>query len=197
MINVELAYFIIVTAVAAVALRRLNHSVTAYMLQGVIMSTIFIMIGFWPLAAITLITKVIVTPALLFFAIKSTVNRETPPSFGGIGSILFMVAGIVGLFVTLSGVLSIEFIVAISLFFLGFYVLTARRDLIKNVIGFLFLENGVLLTLVFLAPHLPETIEIGIAADAIITVVVLLYVITGIHKKLQTTDTKSLVELKW
>ena len=79
---------------------------------------------------------------------------------------------------------------------LGLWVLLVRRDAAKAVIGLVLMENGVHLSLVTLAPTLPETTIIGIITNVIITVWFLLYLAGRIYQTLGTTDTAKLSELK-
>ena len=70
--------------------------------------------------------------------------------------------------------------VASTVFALGLYSVLTRRDAIKTVIGLCLLENGVHLSLVSLAPELPETALFGVATEVVVTVFLLLYVIAGV-----------------
>jgi hydrogenase-4 component E len=81
-------------------------------------------------------------------------------------------------------------------FVLGLYCLLTRRDAIKAVIGLCLLENGVHLSLVTLAPDLPETTLFGIATEVVVAVFLLLYVIVGVRKAFGTTNTSELRELR-
>ena len=78
------------------------------------------------------------------------------------------------------------------MFALGLYCVLTRRDAIKTVIGLCLLENGVHLTLVSLAPELPETALFGVATEVVVTVFLLLYVIAGVRQEFGTTDTFAL-----
>ena len=65
------------------------------------------------------------------------------------------------------------------------------------MIGLCLLENGVHLSLVSLAPGLPETALFGVATEVVVTVFLLLYVIGGVRQVFGSTDTFMLRELKW
>ncbi len=60
--------------------------------------------------------------------------------------------------------------VASTVFVLGLYCVLTRRDAVKTVIGLCLLENGVHLSLVSLAPELPETALFGVATEVVVTV---------------------------
>ncbi len=86
--------------------------------------------------------------------------------------------------------------VASTVFALGLYCVLTRRDAIKTVIGLCLLENGVHLSLVSLAPRMPETALFGVATEVVVTVFLLLYVIAGVRQEFGTTDTLALKELQ-
>jgi hydrogenase-4 component E len=86
--------------------------------------------------------------------------------------------------------------VASTVFALGLYAVLTRRDAFKTVIGLCLLENAVHLSLVSLAPELPETALFGVATEVVVTVYLLLYVIGGVRKEFGTTDTFRLRELR-
>ena len=53
------------------------------------------------------------------------------------------------------------------------------------MIGLCLLENAVHLSLVSLAPELPETAVFGVATEVVVTVYLLLYVIGGVNRSLE------------
>jgi hydrogenase-4 component E len=83
-----------------------------------------------------------------------------------------------------------------TVFVLGLYAVLTRRDAVKTVIGLCLLENGVHLSLVSLAPGMPETALFGVATEVVVTVALLLYVISGVRQEFGTTDTFELRELQ-
>jgi hydrogenase-4 component E len=95
------------------------------------------------------------------------------------------------------GVFRTNLAVASTVFALGLYAVLTRRDAIKTVIGLCLLENGVHLSLVSLAPGLPETALFGVATEVVVTVFLLLYVIVGVRQVFGSTDTFKLRELRW
>ena len=94
-------------------------------------------------------------------------------------------------------VLRTNLAVAATVFVLGLYALLTRRDAIKAVIGLCLLENAVHLSLVSLAPTLPETALFGVASEVVVAAWLLLYVIQGVYREFGTTDTTRLTELQW
>jgi hydrogenase-4 component E len=201
----------------AAELRNLRWSVVAITLQSLFLAGILATFAhiaanptlyWWSLTA--LITKVILIPYLLWLYIRQLPTAETRPWLGTIPSVAVMLILAVVFYSFLHT--NVQFIapsleaaleparsnlaLSLTICTLGLWVLLVRRDAAKAVIGLVLLENGVHLSLVTLAPTLPETTIIGIVTNVIITVWLILYLAGRIFQALGTTDTAMLSELK-
>ncbi len=217
--NLIITLFLIhfVASLFAAELRNLRLSVVAICVQSLFLASIlfaFAKLGanptlyWWSLTA--LVTKVMLIPGLLWIYLRRFPAREIRPYLGPVPSVLIMLL----LVVIFYGFIHthVEFIaptpeatiepartnltLALVISSLGLYVLLVKRDTVKVVIGLVLLENGVHLSLMTLAPTLPETAIIGIVTNVIITVWLLLYLSGRIYVSLKTTDTSSLSKLK-
>lgn len=208
----------LIASIAAVEFRNLRLSTFALCIQSIFLSCIFaafVYVGknpslyLWCISCV--ITKVIIIPWLLLIYIRRLPNQEeVKPIIGVRVNLAILCASLVILYRFIHT--NIEFIaptpqatveparscltIAFIIFALGVYVLVARRDAIKMVIGLCLLENGAHLSLVTLAPTLPETTIIGIATNVVVAAYLLLYLTGGIYKQLGTTDTLELSRLK-
>ena len=207
----------LIASVLAVEIRNLRLATIAICVQAFFLSSIFTAFAplfsnpslYW-LGLTVFITKVIIIPWLLFIYIRRLPKAEVTPLVGYTLSILILAAILVIFYRFVHT--SIEFIaptpeamaeparscLALSfiIFALGLYVLVARKDAVKIVIGLCLLENGVHLSLVTLAPRLPETTVIGIATNVVVAAWLLLYLTGRIFKTVGSTDTSILSELK-
>jgi len=211
-----LSLSLVITSVAAVEMRRLKFSIVAYLCQallivGLLLSFASVNKALYWWAATAFVTKVVLTPWFLFRAIRGVDDRETKPVIGFGPSAVIVALLMMGFFrLTHSGaallsptgmgqlgVFRTNLAVASTVFALGLYTVLTRRDAIKAVIGLCLLENGVHLSLVSLAPGLPETALFGVATEVVVTVFLLLYVIGGVRQVFGSTDTFRLRELRW
>lgn len=211
-----LSLTMVITSVAAVEMRRLRFSAVAYLCQALLM--VSLLLSFAPVnhalywwAATALVTKVILTPLFLFRALHGADDRELRPVIGFGPSVIVTGLLMVSFFrlthsrvalLAPSDLAQLEVFrtnlaVASTVFALGLYAVLTRRDAIKTVIGLCLLENGVHLSLVSLAPGLPETALFGVASEVVVTVFLLLYVIGGVRKEFGSADTFKLRELRW
>jgi hydrogenase-4 component E len=211
-----LSLILVITSVAAIEMRRLKFSVVAYVAQALLIVSLLLCFAtvnkalYW-WAGTALITKAILTPWFLFRSIRGTNDRELKPVIGFGPSVIVAALLMLGFFqlthgqvkllaptgIAQLGVFRTNLAVASTVFALGLYAVLTRRDAIKAVIGLCLLENGVHLSLVSLAPELPETALFGVATEVVVTVYLLLYVIGGVRQEFGSTDTFRLRELKW
>jgi hydrogenase-4 component E len=206
---------VVITSVLAMELRRLKLSAIAYVAQALLIVALLASFArvnhalYW-WAGTALLTKAVLIPWFLFRYIGRTRELEEPPLVG-FGPSVAVAAVLMILFFRLTHgqadllapsalareeVFRTNLAVASTVFVLGLYSLLTRRDAVKLVIALCLLENGVHLSLVSLAPELPETALFGIASEVVVTVFILLYVIEGVYREFGTTDTFRLRELQ-
>lgn len=214
----NLALAMMLTSLAAVELRSLKLAAYFYLAQALLMVSILLAVAFathseWLLvwAVVALITKAgLISWLLLRYIKRSGVPHEAPPFVDFAPSLLLAAALMVGfyklthaqaLFLSPIGAPIVEpyrtnLAVAFTLLVIGLYGIITRRDAFKAVIGLCLLENGVHLSLVSLAPGMPEMPIIGLVTEVFISVWMLLHVISGVQKEFGSTDTAQLRTLR-
>jgi hydrogenase-4 component E len=78
----------------------------------------------------------------------------------------------------------------------GFLLLTTRKKAITQVVGYLFLENGIFLFGLLLLEAMPFLVEIGVLLDLFTGVFVMGIIIHHINREFASTSTEHLTELK-
>ncbi|MCS7254084.1 MAG: NADH-quinone oxidoreductase subunit K [Armatimonadota bacterium] len=208
----------LIASLVAAELRNLRAAIWALVVQSFLLACIIASFAFvwnnytlliW--AFITIATKVVIIPALLFYMLHITsLTVELRPLIGLRASLLFGTVLIVVFywilrtyiyFVAPTQAAMVEparssLTVAFCIFSLGVYVLITRRDVIKVVIGLHLLENGAHLALITLAPALPTTTKLGIWTNVVVAAYMIVKLTEGIYKTLGVTDTLALSELK-
>jgi len=214
----NLALAMMVTSLAAVELRSLRLAAYAYLAQALLMVSILLAVALathseWLLvwAVVALITKAgLISWLLLTYIRRAGVTREAAPYVDFAPSLLVASVLMIGfyklthaqaLFLSPAAAPIVEpyrtnLAVAFTLFALGLYGIITRRDAIKAVIGLCLLENGVHLSLVSLAPAMPEMPIIGLVTEVFISVWMLLHVISGVQREFGSTDTAELRTLR-
>ncbi len=195
-----------ITALLISEERSIVKAAYIYSAQTLLLVGVFIALGFkyywffiW--ACTASITKVFLAPYIIVWASRKTGVTETEkPVISRVPSVAIMTAMIISGYAIASTYVrmpdSIPLGVSIALTLLGLYLISTRRNLLKQIFGFLHFENGSHLTLAVLAPSIPETIDVGIATDAIILVLILAILAKRIHESLRTMNVSSLTMLK-
>lgn len=151
-----------------------------------------------------LVLKVLLMPAILFWAMRHvTVRREVKPLIGFGPSILLALLLIGGSFLfsksmVLPGKPVSPLLVpcAFSTVMIGLLLLTSRSKAIAQVTGYLVFENGIYLFGLLLVEEMPFVLEMGILLDVFVGVFVMGIVINHIQEAFDHVDTAHLAQLK-
>jgi hydrogenase-4 component E len=127
----------------------------------------------------TLVFKVIVVPYLLFRVISRTgVARVHEKAMPGFYSLLFVSLGLllsimVSFSMNTSPPTMIYFIVAFFAVYTGLFLIISHRKVFSHLVGFLVIENAVLLLSLAIGSEMPMLINIGILLDIFVSVLIL------------------------
>ena len=208
---------VLIVGVLAAEVRNLVVSTWAYLVHSLFLACTIgafaILTGhnqlyYWVLA--TLITKVGFIPLMLRWYIINHQATEVRPLMGFRLSLTVLSLVLIGFFkivhtyldfVAPTEIATLEpyrssLAVALTVFALALYILVTRRDAVKNVIGVCLLENGAHLSLVILAPTLPETVLLGITSSIVVSAGMLIYITARVYDVIGTADTFKLSRLR-
>jgi hydrogenase-4 component E len=150
-------------------------------------------------AAIALLFKAIVIPVALHrMIVKLGIHREIE-AVGGIGLTMLLGMGLVALamVVTLrategAGLLAREDLAfALSVVLLGLLMMVTRRNAVSQVVGFMSLENGLVLAATG-AKGMPLVVEISVAFSILIAFIVIGIFLFRIRERFDTVDVAAL-----
>jgi hydrogenase-4 component E len=127
----------------------------------------------------TLVFKVIVVPYLLLRIIRKTgIERVHEKALPGFYSILFVSAGLL-LSIVVSFSMNttpgnmIYFIVSFFAVYTGLFMIISHKKIFAHLIGFLVIENAVLLLSLAIGSQIPMLINMGILLDIFVSVLIL------------------------
>jgi len=193
-----------------VGLSRLQAVVYTVAIQGVI-------VGLWPLVmhdhisvrllalvALTVFLKGWLIPQMIFYAMREVeIQREIQPYLGFVSSLILEVVGTgVALAFAASLPLAPEHLhamvvpAAFATVFTGFLLLTTRRRAITQVIGYLTLENGILLFGLLLLEAMPLLVEVGVLLDLFVAIFVMRIILNHVSREFASESTEYLSALK-
>ena len=127
----------------------------------------------------TLVFKVIVVPYLLFRIISKTGEaRVHDKALPGFYSLLFISLGLLLSIVVSFSMKSapatmIYFIVAFFAVYTGMFMIVSHKKIFSHLVGFLVIENAVLLLSLAIGSEMPMLINIGILLDIFVSVLIL------------------------
>lgn len=189
---------------------RIGTIIRAAAAQGALLGTLSIIgaseihLGHLVVGALAILIKGFGIPILLFRAIKEVqIRREVEPFVGFVPSLLLggVGTGLAVLFAASlgdSGEPARRFIMpaSFSTILTGFLILTTRLKAITQVVGYLVLENGILLFGLLLIDALPLLVEMGGLLDLFVAVFAMGIILNHIRRAFSSLDTKHLTTLK-
>jgi hydrogenase-4 component E len=209
-INV-LGALLLLLAFAMISQRRILSLIHLYTLQGLALVAATALVGFvtgqphlYVSALLTLVLKVGLIPALLHRLIdRLDVRWDTEtliniPTTMLIGILLVIFAFNLALPVAqLSASIARSSLgIALACVLLSFLMMITRAKAVPQVIGFLSMENGLFFAATAATYGMPMVVELGIALDVLIGVLILGVFLFQIREKFESLDIRHLEKLK-
>ncbi len=206
---------LLTTTFGVVVRRSFAGWLSAYRYQSVVLAGSTAVIayetGFWEIyaaAILTLVVKAVIIPRLLVRvteSVKDEFKIEANP-FVSIRLSLLISALLVALSYGLTretllsanlDVFATAYLpVAVSLFFIGLFVMISRRMALNQVVGLLIIENGLFLFTTALTQGVSLIIEVGILADILVGVMISALLLLRMSQTFDSFDMTSLESLK-
>ncbi|MHB1131773.1 MAG: NADH-quinone oxidoreductase subunit K [Chloroflexota bacterium] len=206
-----LALLLLATALGSVLLRRLESSIWLLAVQGVLLAAAAAVVA---LAAgtlhayfavlITIVVKVLVVPGVLLLALREVRNKrevetvlpQRPAFLVAVGLVLiayYAVEPLRGLdgFLTRNALPT-----AMSMLLIGLLTMLIRKKALSQIVGIVAMENGLYLVAVVATQGLPLAVELGVAVDLAVGVLVMGIFVRRIHRAFDTINTDHLRTLR-
>lgn len=154
-------------------------------------------------AAIALIFKGVVIPVALHRLIRRMGIHREVETVGGVGLTMLLGLGLVALSISVmlpvtaaAGTLAREDLAfALSVVLLGLLMMITRRNAVSQVVGFMSLENGLVLAATG-AKGMPLVVEISVAFSILIAFIVIGIFLFRIRERFDTIDVGALDEFR-
>ncbi len=207
----SLALLLLGTALASVVLRKLRSSIRLLAVQGILLAAAAAVVALttgtvhaYIAVALTVAVKVLVVPGVLLYAlrevrIKREVETVIPPRTAFLMAVgLVLVAYYaVGPLRIIDGFLTRNALpVALSMLLIGLFTMLIRKKALNQIVGIVAMENGLYLMAVVAAHGLPLAVEMGVAVDLAVGVLVMGTFVRWIHRTFDTTNTDHLRTLR-
>ncbi|MCK9312153.1 MAG: hypothetical protein M0P26_07745 [Bacteroidales bacterium] len=150
----------------------------------------------------TLVFKAIAVPWFMNYVIKKNkITREAEPYLPNFISLL-IVTLIIVFAIILASFMNNEhldktfFVVAISTIFTGLYLIVSRKKIITHVIGYIVIENGVMVLSLAVGNEMPMLVNLGVMLDIFASVLILGIFFNKIGDVIKDPDVDLLSNLK-
>lgn len=201
---------ILLTAVAMNAVKRLESCVKMYTLNSWLLSLLIAIVAFmigeahlYTASLVTLVSKGILIPVFLRRAVRRMkVTHDVEPYISN--ALSLTISGILVAVVYASlreGILVSGFSrnvlqISIAVILIGLFIMITRRKAITQVIGLLFMENGLFLAGFSLTYGMPIIIELGVLFDMLMGVIILGMFAVQIKRTFTSSNLDNLTILK-
>jgi hydrogenase-4 component E len=191
--------------------RSVSAYISSFRWQSAVLSVVVAMIGYFGhdpelyfVAAFSFILKALVLPHYLErMRTRLEVTREIEPYVNNAASLIFA-----GLLVLLAYAVTHPIMLvstlptrsgiplAMGLIFVGFFVILSRKKALTQIIGFLVLENGIVLLAALGTYGIPLIVEIGVFLDVLMGFLVMQVLVYHIHGTFESINVDQLNQLK-
>jgi len=203
--------FVLVLAILQITSDRLYFSIKVYAIQSFFVAISILSIGIYSSSFdlyvssfLTLVIKSFVIPYALFKTIDEMKIKREIKAFINITNSLMVISAIIIFtflltrYINLGGsVIAKEiFPISLSIIFIGAFIMVSRQKPITQLIGFLTLENGIMLVATSVTYGMPLIVEIGIFFDVIVGATMASLIIHHINHDIDDIDETSVSDFK-
>ena len=191
--------------------RSVSAYISSFRWQSTVLAVVLAVIGYFGhdpelylVAGFSFVLKAVVLPHYLErMRSRLDVTREVEPYVNYAASLLMA-----GVLVLLAYVVTRPLILvstlptrsgiplAMGLIFVGFFVILSRKKALTQIVGFLVLENGIVLLAALGTYGIPLIVEIGVFLDVLMGFLVMQVLVYHIHGTFESIDVDQLNQLK-
>lgn len=191
--------------------RSVSAYISSFRWQSTVLAVVLAVIGYFGhdpelylVAGFSFVLKAVVLPHYLErMRSRLDVTREVDPYVNYAASLL-----LAGVLVLLAYVVTRPLILvstlptrsgiplAMGLIFVGFFVILSRKKALTQIVGFLVLENGIVLLAALGTYGIPLIVEIGVFLDVLMGFLVMQVLVYHIHGTFESIDVDQLNQLK-
>ncbi|MBI3968629.1 MAG: hypothetical protein HY329_23590 [Chloroflexi bacterium] len=207
----NLALLLLATALASVLSRRLASAIALLAVQGILLTAVAGLVAFtiggahaFLAVGLTLLVKVIAVPGILVVALREVRTRREVEAVLSKRLALLAAIGLVLVAYYVAGPLAAAdgfrtrnaLPTAMSVMLIGLFNMMTRKKALSQVAGLVAMENGLYLGAVVATQGLPLAVELGVAIDLLVGVLVMGVVARQIHRTFDTINTDLLRSLR-
>jgi hydrogenase-4 component E len=149
----------------------------------------------------TLLFKAIILPYYIKkMVLKNKIKRQVSPFMSGFSSlltvsVLILLSFIMGIYLQNEQLKLIYITAAFSGIMTGLFLIVSRKEIIQHIIGYIILENGIVLLSFSLGNETPMAVNAGILLDILISILLFGLFMQRIAKRYKDLDIDQLNKL--
>ncbi|MDH2903477.1 MAG: hydrogenase [Actinomycetota bacterium] len=206
-----LSLLVLLTEFAMLRAPLLRSQVRLYAFQSLVVTVLAVYVAYskhidelYVLAALSLVLKVALVPALILRLLRDANTDLAGSSVVGVASaiLIALVVAAFGFFsvgslqVSSSSLPTSSLAIACAIVLVAFVLIILRSDVVSQAIGFFSLENGVSVASLVVASGLPLIVDIAFLFDLLVAVVVFGVIMRVHHARNATLSTSDFDRLK-
>ncbi len=203
---------ILLTAISINTLGRIESWINAYMFNSLLLSLLIFFVAvknpehhLYLASTLTFASKGVLLPFFLKSIAKQMKGTHTIETYLS-NSVSLIISGIIisivyvslgkGIFVT--GFSSFVLKISVAVILIGLFIMITRKSAITQIVGLLFMENGVFLAGFSLTFGMPTIVELGVVFDLLMIVIIMGVFMIQIKQKFSSgaADIDQLTNLK-
>jgi len=191
--------------------RSVSAYISSFRWQSIVLTCVLALIAYlghdpelYLVAGFMFILKALVLPHYLNqMRIRLGVTREIDPYVNNASSLILAGALVLLAYVITRPLMQISSLptrngipLAMGLIFVGLFVILSRKKAVTQIVGFLVLENGVVLLAALATYGIPLIVEIGVFLDVLMGFLVMQVLVYRIQDTFESIDVNQLNQLK-
>jgi len=205
------ATVILLLSFAMISQRRIVSLINLFTMQGLALVIASVLLGYathqnelYVSAALTLVLKVVLIPWLLHTVIRrlnvrwdvETLINIPTTMLVGIALVIFSFSLALPVSQLSKSIAGGSLGIALACVLLSFLMMITRSKAVPQVIGFLSIENGLIFAATTVTNGMPMIVEIGVALDVLVGVLILGVFLFQIREQFDSLDIRHLESLK-
>ena len=205
------ATLILLLSFAMISQRRIVSLINLFTMQGLALVIASVLLGYathqnelYVSAALTLVLKVVLIPWLLYTVIRrlnvrwdvETLINIPTTMLVGIALVIFSFSLALPVSQLSKSIAGGSLGIALACVLLSFLMMITRSKAVPQVIGFLSIENGLIFAATTVTNGMPMIVEIGVALDVLVGVLILGVFLFQIREQFDSLDIRHLESLK-
>jgi hydrogenase-4 component E len=205
------ALLLLLTSLGSVLVHRLDHSVLLLALQGTLLAAVAVVVAIdtgavhaYIAVVVTLIVKALAVPGVLLHALRGVrLKQESELVISRRLALLLAIALLLIAYYAAHPLVALDariprnaLPIALAMLLIGMLIMLTRKKVLSQITGLVAMENGLYLAGLVVTRGLPLAVELGVAADVLVGVVVMVLVSRQIHRTFSTINTDRLQSLR-